>query len=733
MTAQVLRFEIDGMSCASCVGRVERLLGEADGVVSAHVNLATKTADVAVSGGGVTADGLATLATQAGYPATLMTTPTDRADKAAAAIRNIRRKFWIAAILTIPVTALAMGGHIFPALRDFADGATGWTIQFVLTTLVLLWPGADFYRKGIPGLFRGAPDMNTLVAIGTFAAWLFSTIALFIPRVLPPAAVGVYFEAAAVIVTLILLGRYMEERAKGRTGDAVRKLIGLRPKTAIVMRDGQEVSLPIDQIVVGDQIIVKPGGQFAVDGVVQSGSSAVDEAMLTGEPLPVAKAKGAQVSAGTINGNGALVIAATHVGTDTALAQIIQMVQDAQGARLPIQDLVNRVTGLFVPVVLLLAVLTVLVWLVLGPDPALGLALVAGVSVLIVACPCAMGLATPMSIMVGTGRAAEQGILFRGGDALQNLQAVDAIAFDKTRTLTEGRPTLTGLQTADGFDADTVLTLAASLEAQSEHPIAQAVVMAAADKGIHPLAVSDFAAVTGMGITGQVGGQSVRIGAERFMPEGAALTLDAAFDAGGRSVFYIAIDGVLAGALAVSDPVRADAAGMVSALKSMGLRVALITGDTQSAADALAEKVGINDVVAGVLPAGKSDALDRLAAGGKVAFVGDGINDAPALAKADVGIAIGTGTDVAIEAADVVLMAHDLMAVTRAVQISRATLRNIKQNLFWAFAYNAALIPVAAGLLHPVWGVLLSPMLAAGAMALSSVFVVTNALRLRRA
>ena len=426
-------------------------------------------------------------------------------------------------------------------------------------------------------------------------------------------------------------------------------------------------------------------------------------------------------------------IAATHVGADTALAQIIQMVQDAQGARLPIQDLVNRVTGLFAPVVLLLAVLTVLVWLVLGPDPALGLALVAGVSVLIVACPCAMGLATPMSIMVGTGRAAEQGILFRGGDALQNLQAVDAIAFDKTGTLTEGRPTLTGLQTADGFDADTVLTLAASLEAQSEHPIAQAVVMAAADKGIDPLAVSDFAAVTGMGITGQVGGQSVRIGAERFMPEGAALTLDAAFDAGGRSVFYIAIDGVLAGALAVSDPVRADAAGMVSALKSMGLRVALITGDTQSAADALAEKVGINDVVAGVLPAGKSDALDRLAAGGKVAFVGDGINDAPALAKADVGIAIGTGTDVAIEAADVVLMAHDLMAVTRAVQISRATLRNIKQNLFWAFAYNAALIPVAAGLLHPVWGVLLSPMLAAGAMALSSVFVVTNALRLRRA
>jgi Cu+-exporting ATPase len=457
----------------------------------------------------------------------------------------------------------------------------------------------------------------------------------------------------------------------------------------------------------------------------------VDEAMLTGEPLPVAKAKGAQVSAGTINGNGALVIAATHVGADTALAQIIQMVQDAQGARLPIQDLVNRVTGLFVPVVLLLAVLTVLVWLVLGPDPALGLALVAGVSVLIVACPCAMGLATPMSIMVGTGRAAEQGVLFRGGDALQNLQAVDAIAFDKTRTLTEGRTTLTGLQTADGFDADTVLTLAASLEAQSEHPIAQAVVMAAADKGIHPLAVSDFAAVTGMGITGQVCGQSVRIGAERFMPEGAALTLDAAFDAGGRSVFYIAIDGVLAGALAVSDPVRAEAAGMVSALKSMGLRVALITGDTQSAADALAEKVGINDVVAGVLPAGKSDALDRLAAGGKVAFVGDGINDAPALAKADVGIAIGTGTDVAIEAADVVLMAHDLMAVTRAVQISRATLRNIKQNLFWAFAYNAALIPVAAGLLYPVWGVLLSPMLAAGAMALSSVFVVTNALRLR--
>ena len=607
----------------------------------------------------------------------------------------------------------------------------------MLTTVVLMWPGADFYRKGVPALLRGGPDMNTLVAIGTFAAWLFSTIAVFVPTILPAASVGVYFEAAAVIVTLILLGRLLEERAKGRTGDAVRKLIGLRPKMATVLRDGQETQIAIEDIAVGDIIMLKPGGRVPVDGIVQTGHSLFDESMLTGEPLAVEKTAGGIVSAGTINGNGAITFAATHVGADTALAQIIEMVQSAQGARLPIQDLVNRVTGLFVPVVLGLAVLTVAVWLVLGPDPALGFALVAGISVLIVACPCAMGLATPMSIMVGTGRAAEMGVLFRGGDALQGLQGVATIAFDKTGTLTQGHPTLTGFEVAHGHDADTVLGLAASLEAQSEHPIADAIVTAALGKGIALQQVTNFKAATGMGIAGQVDGKHIRIGAARFMLENgitqpALDQIKSKIDTGGRTTFFMSVDDALVSAIAVTDPVKPEAKTMIAALQQMGLRVALITGDTQEAADALAEKVGIDDVVAGVLPAGKTTALDVLAANGKVAFVGDGINDAPALAKADVGIAIGTGTDVAIESADVVLMSRDLMAVVHAVTISRATLRNIRQNLFWAFAYNAALIPVAAGLLYPAWGMLLSPMLAAGAMALSSVFVVTNALRLRR-
>ena len=731
MTDQVLRIEIEGMTCASCVGRVERALQAVTGVMQAQVNLATKTARVTFSPDVTTSQAVADAATNAGYPARALRDQLSQDARQAGEFKVIANRFRIAASLTAPVVILAMGAHLVPAWAGVLDSWTSWLVQFCLTSAVLAWPGADFYRKGIPALVKGAPDMNTLVAIGTFAAWAFSTVALVAPSMLPANAVAVYFEAAAVIVTLILLGNMLEAGAKGRTGDAVRKLVGLRPKTARVARAGEILDVPIDTIVVGDLIHIRPGERIAIDGVVTEGQSFVDEAMLTGEPVPADKSTGDRVTGGTINGVGALIVQATNVGADTALSRIIQMVQDAQGARLPIQDIVNRITGWFVPVVLGLAVLTVLGWFVFGPDPALGFALVAGVSVLIVACPCAMGLAVPMSIMVGTGRAADLGVLFRKGDALQALQGVRTVAFDKTGTLTVGRPTVTVFDTVAGHDADTVLQAVAGVEAVSEHPIAQAVVAYAQSRNVSPATVTDFVSQTGLGAQGTVAGKSVHVGGARFMADQGIDVPAFAKATQGHSVFYAAINGQLVCTVAVSDPVKPSAKATIAALHAAGLKTVLISGDTMAAAHAVADQIGIMHVVADVLPAGKIAALATL--DGPVAFVGDGINDAPALAHADVGIAIGTGTDVAIESADVVLMSGDLLAVGHAFAISHATLRNIRQNLFWAFAYNAALVPVAAGVLYPALGVLLSPMLAAGAMAMSSVFVVSNALRLRSA
>lgn len=731
MTDQVLRIEIEGMTCASCVGRVERALQAVTGVTQAQVNLATKTARVTFSPDVTTSQAVADAATNAGYPARALRDQLSQDARQAGEFKVIANRFRIAASLTAPVVILAMGAHLVPAWAGVLDSWTSWLVQFCLTSAVLAWPGADFYRKGIPALVKGAPDMNTLVAIGTFAAWAFSTVALVAPSMLPANAVAVYFEAAAVIVTLILLGNMLEAGAKGRTGDAVRKLVGLRPKTARVARAGEILDVPIDTIVVGDLIHIRPGERIAIDGVVTEGQSFVDEAMLTGEPVPADKSTGDRVTGGTINGVGALIVQATNVGADTALSRIIQMVQDAQGARLPIQDIVNRITGWFVPVVLGLAVLTVLGWFVFGPDPALGFALVAGVSVLIVACPCAMGLAVPMSIMVGTGRAADLGVLFRKGDALQALQGVRTVAFDKTGTLTVGRPTVTVFDTVAGHDADTVLQAVAGVEAVSEHPIAQAVVAYAQSRNVSPATVTDFVSQTGLGAQGTVAGKSVHVGGARFMADQGIDVPAFAKATQGHSVFYAAINGQLVCTVAVSDPVKPSAKATIAALHAAGLKTVLISGDTMAAAHAVADQIGIMHVVADVLPAGKIAALATL--DGPVAFVGDGINDAPALAHADVGIAIGTGTDVAIESADVVLMSGDLLAVGHAFAISHATLRNIRQNLFWAFAYNAALVPVAAGVLYPALGVLLSPMLAAGAMAMSSVFVVSNALRLRSA
>ncbi|MDU2609829.1 MAG: copper-translocating P-type ATPase, partial [Pseudomonas aeruginosa] len=613
-----------------------------------------------------------------------------------------------------------------------------WYLQFVLTLLVLAIPGWRFYEKGFPALFRLGPDMNSLVAVGTAAAFGYSMVATFAPSLLPAGTVNVYYEAAAVIVALILLGRFLEARAKGRTSEAIKRLVGLQAKEAHVLRDGRIVDIPINDVAQGDIVEVRPGERVPVDGEVTEGRSFVDESMITGEPIPVEKAEGSTVVGGTVNQKGALTLRATAVGGQTMLAQIIRMVEQAQGSKLPIQAVVDKVTLWFVPAVMLAAVLTFLVWLVFGPSPALSFALVNAVAVLIIACPCAMGLATPTSIMVGTGRGAEMGVLFRKGEALQLLKDAKVVAVDKTGTLTEGRPVLTDLEIADGFDRNQVLAKVASVESRSEHPIARAIVESAVEGGIALPTMTDFDSVTGMGVRATVDGARVEVGADRFMRElgldvsGFARTAERLGNEG-KSPLYAAIDGRLAAIIAVADPIKSSTPAAIAALHQLGLKVAMITGDNARTAQAIAKQLGIDEVVAEVLPEGKVEAVRRLkATHGQIAYVGDGINDAPALAEADVGLAIGTGTDVAVESADVVLMSGNLQGVPNAIALSKATIGNIRQNLFWAFGYNTALIPVAAGVLYPAYGVLLSPIFAAGAMALSSVFVLGNALRLRR-
>ena len=735
---------IASMSCASCVGRVDKALADVPGVLSVSVNLAAETATVEYLEGAVSLGDLMAASAAIGYPADIAEAQASqsRVARKAEEADGLRRSVLLAAVLTLPVFVLEMGAHLIPAFHMAIETSIGtqtsWLIQFVLATLVLFGPGRHFYTKGFPALFKGAPDMNSLVAVGTGAAWGYSVVATFLPGLVPEGVRAVYFEAAAVIVVLILIGRWLEARAKGRTGAAIQALLGLQVRNARVVRGGGTVEVDVDALAVGDVILVRPGERIPVDGEVTEGSSNVDESMITGEPVPVQKAAGAAVTGGTVNGTGSLTFKAARVGSDTTLAQIIRMVEEAQGAKLPIQGLVDRVTLWFVPAVMALSALTVMAWLLVGPDPALTFALLAGVSVLIIACPCAMGLATPTSIMVGTGRAAEMGVLFRKGDALQALSEVDVIALDKTGTVTEGQPSLTDLVTANGFDRDRVLSLIAAVEAQSEHPIAEAIVRGAQTEGIAVPNATGFRSITGYGVAATVEGQEVMVGADRYMNrEGidiAALVETEAELAGrGRTALYAAIDGKLAAVIAVADPVKPASQEAVAALHARGFKVAMITGDKVETAEAIARETGIDHVIAGVLPDGKVAALDDLRAGDrKIAFVGDGINDAPALAHADVGIAIGTGTDVAIESADVVLMSGDLRGVVNAVEVSRRTMSNIRQNLVWAFGYNVALIPVAAGVLYPAFGLLLSPVFAAGAMALSSVSVLTNALRLRR-
>jgi len=1000
--AETVELEIEDMTCASCVARVEKALKKVPSVETASVNLATGRALVHVLGGRSQLPALIAAVKTAGYGARAAAAPDDQPGRDEAREKEIfrlTRDFWIALVLSLPIFVVEMGSHLYDPLHHllmdlFPHGMLNY-VQFALATAVLAGPGFRFFDKGVPALLRLTPDMNSLVAVGTAAAYLYSLVTTFAPDVLPAEAQHVYYEAAVVIVTLILLGRLLEARAKGRTGEAIRKLAGLKARTARVERDGVTADIPAGDVIVGDVVVIRPGERLPVDGRVLDGQSYVDESMISGEPVPVEKGPGATVIGGTINGNGSFRFVAEKVGADTMLSQIIRLVGEAQGAKLPIQLMVDKVTAWFVPAVMGVAALTFLVWLIVGPEPAYTYALVAAVAVLIIACPCAMGLATPTSIMVGTGRAAEVGVLFRKGEALQTLSQADTVMLDKTGTITRGRPEVTDVVPAAGFAEAEVLALAAAVEARSEHPLAQAIVKAAEGQGLAIAEAEGLEAVTGYGIAATVSGRKVEVGADRFMrklgygafgeadgvprpaphpasaslgdplpaggargngdgaadrfsppagrrwrqpdegqggdgqPDGTSRTLSAPHPASaalgdplpasgargngdgaadpfspqagrrwpagpdegqlpdgqpdegqgaasetegapktsllrtpssprirsallpagekrehaadaetsspergeggpqgrmrgaeqadgdvssaphpasaplgdplpasgargngdgaadpfsplagrrwrqpdegqggdgeadegqgaeqadnnlsdadilyraatrlaaeGKTPIYVAVDGRVAAAIAVADPLKETSVAAVKALKSLGLSVVMATGDNRATAEAVARAAGIDDVVAEVLPEGKVAAIRALQAKGrKVAFVGDGINDAPALAAAETGVAIGTGTDVAIESADVVLVGGDLASAVAAIEIGRAVIRNIGQNLFWAFGYNVALIPVAAGVLYPAFGVLLSPMIGAGAMGLSSVFVLTNALRLKR-
>ncbi|WP_375284783.1 heavy metal translocating P-type ATPase [Marinicauda pacifica] len=735
---------VEGMTCASCVGRVESALREMPGVIDASANLVTGKVSARYVAGLTSPAALESVIQSAGYEARSIDNE-DRRSRVEAGreqeMRALRRSLVLAALFTLPVFVIEMGSHLIPSVHHVVTTRIGtqasWYIQSAFATFVLFGPGLGFFSKGVPALLRGSPDMNSLVAVGTSAAWGYSVVATFLPDILPPGTANVYYEAAAVIVTLILLGRFLEARAKGRTGDAIKRLMSLQAKTARVIREGEAVEVSLDRVKVGDLMVVRPGEKVPVDGDITEGASFVDESMITGEPMPVARGPGAEVVGGTINKSGSFTFRATKVGANTVLAQITRMVEEAQGSKLPIQTVVDKVTTWFVPAVIAAAAATFLVWLVFGQKPALSFALVNSVAVLIIACPCAMGLATPTSIMVGTGRAAQMGVLLRKGEALQTLRSAKVIAVDKTGTLTRGRPELTDLETTAGFDRKEVLALVAAVEARSEHPIAKAIVDAAKHEAVAIREAVNFQATPGFGVEAKVGRHEVRAGTDRLMTK---LGLDVSvfvdksqrFSKEGKSPLYVAVDGKLAAIVAVADPIKSSTPEAVNELHQLGLTVVMITGDNQRTASVIARSLGIDEVMAEVLPEGKVEALKRLREGGRgVAFVGDGINDAPALAEADVGLAIGTGTDIAIESADVVLMSGDLRGVSNAIALSIATIRNIKQNLFWAFAYNTMLIPVAAGALYPGYGILLSPILAAGAMALSSVFVLTNALRLK--
>jgi Cu+-exporting ATPase len=739
---------IQGMSCASCAGSVEDALAGLDGVLEAGVNFATERATVRYVPGAVTAADLRAAVQGAGYDVVDTEGASDRADVEKRARteerRTMKRRLVWALAFAVPVFVLEMGAMHVPGVAAWVESTLSTQgfrgLLFALASVVQFGPGLYFYRHGWPALRSGSPDMNSLVMIGTTAAYGYSVVATFLPGVLPEGTVHVYYEAATTIIALILAGNYMEVIAKGRAGEAIRSLLDLQAATARVVRDGGENEVPIQDVVPGDEIRVRPGEKVPVDGEVVGGSSYVDESMVTGEPDPVAKAEGDEVVGGTINKTGTFTFRATRVGEGTVLSQIVQMVEEAQGSKPPIQSLADRVVRVFVPVVLVVAAATFAVWMAVGPSPTLTYALVTAVSVLIVACPCAMGIATPISVMVGTGRAAEMGVYVREGEALQALTDAGLVAVDKTGTLTKGQPEATDFVLADeaGAERADVLRWVAAAETGSEHPIGEALVAAARSEDLDVPEATDFEAVPGHGVTATVEGRRVAVGADRLMERlgvdvGAARETANELADAAKTPVYVAVDDALVAVAAVADPIKESTPAALQALHRFGVDVAMITGDDARTAQAIADELGIDRVEAEVLPEDKADAVRRWQDEGEtVAFVGDGINDAPALAQADVGIAIGTGTDVAIEAGDIVLMSGDLRGVPNALSLSRSTLTNIKENLFWAFAYNVILIPVAAGALFPAFGILLSPALAALAMVLSDLFVIGNALRLRR-
>jgi len=732
---------IGGMTCAACVRRVESALGSIEGVTDAAVNLATGRATVLHRPDWAGLEAVRKTVSDAGYEflgasEALLEDPVESAR--ITEVRDLKIRFWTGVVLSIIIFMGSMQSW-FPFLRPIPRQIM-LVALFVLTTPVVFWVGSRFIVGAIKAARQKTTDMNTLVAVGALSAYFYSSLATFAPRLFVEAGMSshVYFDGAAMIITLILLGRLLEAKAKGKTTSAIKNLMGLKPRTARVIREGNATDIPIESVIPDDLIMVRPGEKIPTDGVVVSGSSAVDEAMLTGESIPVSKEAGSEVFAATINKSGSFTFRATRVGAETALAQIIRLVEEAQGSKAPIQRLADKVASIFVPVVFGIAVLTFVIWYVLVPEPIFSRALLNFVSVLIIACPCAMGLATPTAVMVGTGIGAERGILIKGGESLENAYKLTAIAFDKTGTLTQGAPAVTDVVSyGERTEAD-ILKIAVSIESVSEHPLAQAVAAKAGERHISPREIVDFEALSGLGARGVIDGKECILGNRRLMEkegigvEGLEQTADR-LAGGGKTCVFVAEQGRVAGLIAFLDPPKASAAGAIADLKAMGLRTVLITGDNQRSARAIGEPLGMDQILAEVLPAGKVDAIKGLQKEGHVVgMVGDGINDAPALSTADIGIAIGAGTDVAMEASDITLMRDDLNTVPEALRLSFETMKVIKQNLFWAFFYNSLGIPIAAGILYPLFGILLNPVFAAAAMAMSSVSVVSNSLRLRR-
>jgi Cu+-exporting ATPase len=743
-----MTFGVTGMTCASCVGRVEQALKKVPGVLEASVNLTNEKATVEYFASEVELRDLEKAVEDAGYGVVREESSTE--DTREREYDKLRADFLLAAGLTalILVGSLPMMfGFMLPVpLRWLNIGL------LLLATPVQFWAGWRFYRGAWGALKHGQANMNTLVVMGTTAAYLYSVVATLAPGLFAAGRADVYFDTSALIISLILLGRLLEARAKGRTNEAIKKLAGLQAKIARVLRDGEEVDVPVEDVDVGEVVVVRPGEKVPVDGRVISGESAVDESMITGESIPVTKRAGDEIIGATMNTSGSFRFTATKVGEETALHQIMRMVEEAQGSKAPIQRLADRISAVFVPAVIGVAAVTFLIWFLFGPEPALTFALLNTVAVLIIACPCAMGLATPTSIMVGTGKGAESGILIKGGEALEGAHKLETVVLDKTGTLTRGLPALTDLVVGAGIDDVELLRFVASAERASEHPLGEAIVRGAKKRGLSLGEAEGFEAVSGGGVRARVEGREVLVGSHRFLSE-SGVSEDGLLPKGeelareGKTPVFVAVDGEPAGLVGVADVVREESWEAIERLHSLGLEVAMLTGDNRRTAEAIARQLGVDRVVAEVRPEDKANEIRGLQAEGKkVGMVGDGINDAPALAQADVGIAIGTGTDVAMEAADLTLISGDVRGVARAINLSKATVRNIKQNLFWAFAYNVALIPVAAGVLYPLFSdgsvpeilrpVLgeygfLNPVLAAAAMALSSVTVVSNALRLR--